>query len=133
MAASTASSRSSIGIAAGLALIATVATARVTEAQPAPGALRTLIIEVMQTDRVRNETRPVAGALVRVQGGEDDQPTDAKGRARLANLAAEKVMLQIMMVGAEICRLADVPVVGGDLVVRVLMDKDASGPCRRLQ
>lgn len=41
--------------------------------------------------------------------------------------------LQIKVIGVDLCRLRDVPVISGDQVVSVLVDKAQNGNCRRLE
>ena len=110
-------------------------TARVAD-QPDPEKAKrgTLTIEVLLVDPDRgNERQPAANATVSIEGSEDRHKTNDKGRTPRLDSSAGTVTLQIKVIGVDLCRLRDVPVIAGDQVVSVLVDKAANGKCRRLE
>lgn len=102
------------------------------QAAPA-GKPGTLTIELLLGDPdKRNEHHPLAKAIVRIEGAEDPQDTNEKGRAKFFGIPTGKVALLILPIGLDRCRIADVPVTGGDQVVRVLVAKSQKGTCTPL-
>jgi len=105
-------------------------------ANPQPlgkGKHGTLTIELLlgEPDK-KNEHHPIAKAIVRIEGAEDPQDTNEKGRVKFSGIPTGKVALLIMPIGLERCRIPDVPVTGGDQVVRVLVEKSQKGTCTPL-
>ncbi len=102
--------------------------------QPDAGK-RTLTIEVRVGGPGKQaETQPVANAIVRIEGADDSRDTNVQGRARFTGIASNKVSVQIMAVGADLCRLPDITVTAGDQIVKVLVDTSSKKEkCRRLE
>lgn len=93
----------------------------------------TLTIEVLLGDPdKKNEHHPITRAIVHIQGTEEPQETNEKGRAKFPGIPTGKVTLQIMPINLDMCRLADVLVTGSDQVVRVLVEKSRKGTCTPL-
>jgi hypothetical protein len=104
--------------------------------QPDPGKGKpaTLTIEVLVVDpETKKERRPAEDATVSIVGIEDRYRTNDKGRTMRLEIATGKIALNIKVIGADLCKLQDVSVVGGDQVVRVLVEKTEKGKCRRLE
>ena len=97
---------------------------------PGKGKRGTLTVEVLLVDP-DSKQRHAAKALVRIEGAEDSQETNEKGRVKLSGISTGTVTLQIMPAGLNLCRLLDVPVAGPDQVVSVLVEKSAKGKCTR--
>lgn len=95
---------------------------------------RTLTVQVFVQEEGRGQPDPARRAVVRVEGSEDSFETNDRGMARISGVSAEKVKLQVMVVGSDICRLSDVavpvPVPAGETVVKVLVEKSGRGPCK---
>jgi hypothetical protein len=92
----------------------------------------TLTVGVLVIDPDKKSERlPAADAVVRIEGSEEWYRTDDKGRAKLSEIPAGKVTLQIKVIGAAICRLRDVPVAAGDQLLSVLIEKAQEGNCWR--
>jgi hypothetical protein len=94
----------------------------------------TLTIDVLTVDpENKNERQPVANAIVRIEGSEDSRETNERGRARFSAIPTGKVTVQIMVIGADICRLRDIGVTAGEQVVSVVFDKSQKATCSRVQ
>ena len=96
------------------------------------GKRGTLTVEVLLVDP-DSKQQHAAKALVRIEGAEDSQETNEKGRVKLSGISTGTVTLQIMPAGLNICRVLDVPVIGPDQVVSVLVEKSPKGKCTRLE
>jgi hypothetical protein len=97
---------------------------------PGKGKRATLTIEVFVVDpEKKNERQPAEDATVSIVGIEDRYRTNDKGRTMRFEIATGKVALNIKVIGADLCKLQDVSVVGGDQVVKVLVEKSAAGKC----
>ena len=96
---------------------------------------RTLTVEVLVSAPDKEaKTQPVANAIVRLEGADDSRDTNPQGRARFTGISSDKVSVQIMAVGADLCRLPDIPVAVGDQIVKVLVDPSSKKEkCRRLE
>lgn len=94
----------------------------------------TLTIEVLVVDpETKKERQPAEDATVSIVGIEDRYRTNDKGRTMRLEIATGKIALNIKVIGADLCKLQDVSVAGGDQVVRVLVEKSEKGKCRRLE
>ena len=97
---------------------------------PGKGKRGTLTVEVLLVDP-DGKQQHAAKALVRIEGAEDSQETNEKGRVKLSGISTGTVTLLIMAAGLNICRLLDVPVASPDQVVSVLVEKSPKGKCTR--
>ena len=116
--------------------VATLAVAAAAAQRDVPAKERsgTLTIEVWVVDpETKNERQPVEGATVSIVGIEDRRRTNDQGRTTPWEIATGKIALNVKMIGADLCKLQEVSVVGGDQVVRVLVEKSPEGKCRRLE
>ncbi len=94
-----------------------------------------LTVEVRTGDPGKSETtRPVPDAMVRIEGADDVIGTNPQGQVRFAGISSAKVTLQIMVGGADICRLPDIAVTNRDQVVKAFVDTSPKKErCRRLE
>ena len=99
-------------------------------ADPTRGNRGTVTVEVLLVDP-DSKQQHAAKALVRIEGADDSQETNERGRVRLSGIPTATVTLQIMPAGLNICRLQDIPVTGPDQVVSVLIEKSPKGKCTR--
>jgi hypothetical protein len=106
------------------------ASRAVNHGDPGKGKRGTLTVEVLLVDP-DSKQQHAAKALVRIEGAEDSQETNDKGRVKLSGIPTGTVTLQIMPAGLNLCRLQDVPVTGPDQVVSVLVEKSPTGKCAR--
>lgn len=122
------------GIAAAQPLAPTEVAPKAANPQPlGKGKHGTLTIELLLGDPdMKTERHPIAKAIVRIEGAEDPQDTNEKGRVKFFGIPTGKVALLIMPIGLERCRVPDIPVTGGDQVVRVLVAKSQKGMCTPL-
>ena len=104
-----------------------------TQPDPAAGQRKTLLINVLLVDPGKPLSRqPAARALVHVQGDDDSYETNESGQVKVSGISTDKVTLQIKAIGANVCRLQDIPVPGPDRAVNVLIDKSPKGACTRV-
>lgn len=100
---------------------------------PVPLKSRTLTVNVFLVDpSARLKRLPAVKALVHVQGDDDPYFTDAKGQVKVPGIVADRVTLEIKVIGADLCQLPSVPLTGGDQVLSVLIDKSHGEACKRL-
>jgi len=119
------------GVASGQSPVpADKASRAVPHVDPGKGNRGTLTVEVLLVDP-DSKQQHAAKALVRIEGAEDSQETNEKGRVKLSGIPTATVTLQIMPAGFNICRLQDIPVAGPDQVVSVLIEKSPKGKCTR--
>ena len=118
----------------GLGLLPVVAAAQGDPGPVAGKALpRTVTVQVFVHEAVKKQPGPAPKALVRIEGSDDSRETNDKGVVRLSGIAAEKITLQVMVAGADICRLADVAVPVGEGVLKVLVEKGERGQCKLVE
>lgn len=97
------------------------------------GKQATLTIEVFVVDPPKKlERRPAEDATVSIVGVEERQKTNEKGRTVFVEIAPGRLELNIKVIGADLCKLQNISVPGGDQVVKVLVEKSEKGKCRRL-
>jgi len=95
------------------------------------GKRLTLTVQVLLSDPAKkNDHEPAEDALVHIEGTQEEPyKTDEKGLVKLSGISTDKVTLRIKVRGADICRLQDIPVIGDDQVVTVLVEKTQEGKC----
>ena len=91
-------------------------------------------VEVLMIEPEKDkERRPVARAMVYIQGVEDPRETNEKGRVRFPGVPTGPSSLQVMVINLENCRLSGISVSEGEQLVGVLVDKSQKGKCTRLK
>ena len=92
-----------------------------------PGTPKSLKVQVLFTDSASEKPKPVAGAVVRLQGSEQTFATNAVGVAEVFGALDGKPQLTVIVVNASICNLPIKPVGG---MLTVVVPKRGQGACR---
>ena len=92
-----------------------------------PGTAKSLKVQVLFTDSASEKPKPVAGAVVRLQGSEQTFATNAVGVAEVFGALDGKPQLTVIVVNASICNLPIKPVGG---MLTVVVPKRGQGACR---
>jgi len=99
-----------------------------------PAQRGVVTVEVLMIEPEKDkERRPVARAMVYIQGVEDPRETNEKGRVRFPGVPTGTSSLQVMVINLENCRLSGISVSEGEQLVGVLVDKSQKGKCTRLK
>ena len=96
-------------------------------AKPPAAAAKSLKVQVMFADSATQGPKPVAGAVVRLQGSEQTFATNALGVAEVFGTLEGKPQLTVIVVNASICNL---PIRAGGGNLTVVVPKRGQGACR---
>ena len=92
----------------------------------------TVTIEVWMLESKSNELRPATGAKVHIEGTEDPQDTNDKGRAVFSEVPIGKGAVKVKIINENLCTIGGVAIAGGDQLIKVRVEKAQKIDCRVL-